>query len=122
MTEDNNAVDDIPRALVSEAPARFSIVWLVPLVALLVGVAFVYKDYQDKGPTISIQFRSAEGIVPNQTKIKYRDVVVGEVGVPRRARTATTPAVLPRVVPAVLVSLYFLLFVFPPLASWIADT
>lgn len=79
MNKDTDDTDDIPLAVVTAETPRLSVVWLVPVIAILVGMVFVYKDYQDQGPSISIQFRSAEGIVPKQTKIKYRDVVVGQV-------------------------------------------
>ena len=56
-----------------------SIVWIVPLVAVLIGAWLVYKAVTEKGPTITITFQSAEGLEAGKTKIKYKDVEVGKV-------------------------------------------
>ena len=58
---------------------RFSIVWLIPLLAMLIGVWLVVKTIRETGPTITIVFKSAEGLVPGKTEIKYKDVTVGKV-------------------------------------------
>lgn len=57
----------------------FSIVWVVPLAALLIGGWLAYKALSEKGPTITITFKSAEGLEAGKTKIKYKDVEVGKV-------------------------------------------
>ena len=54
-------------------------VWLIPIVAALVGVALVYKNISSQGPSIVIQFDTASGIEAAKTQIRYRDVVVGTV-------------------------------------------
>jgi paraquat-inducible protein B len=56
-----------------------SIVWIVPLVALLIGGWLAYKAVTEKGPTITITFQSAEGLEAGKTKIKFKDVEVGQV-------------------------------------------
>ena len=58
---------------------RISIVWLVPLIALAVGGWLVYKAISEKGPTITITFKSAAGLEAGKTKIKYKDVDLGQV-------------------------------------------
>ena len=57
-----------------------SIIWIVPLVALLIGGWLAYKTVTEKGPTITITFISAEGLEAGKTKIKFKDVEVGKVG------------------------------------------
>jgi paraquat-inducible protein B len=59
---------------------RFTIVWLIPLIAVLIGAWLVVKTIRETGPTITIVFKSAEGLVPGKTEIKYKDVTVGKVG------------------------------------------
>lgn len=59
--------------------ARFSWIWLVPLVAALVGVSLLVRDWMHTGPTITISFESADGLEVGQTKVRYKDVVIGEV-------------------------------------------
>ena len=56
-----------------------SIVWVVPLVAILIGGFLAYKAITQKGPSITITFESAEGLEAGKTKIKYKDVEVGQV-------------------------------------------
>ena len=41
-----------------------SLVWVIPLIAALIGVALVVKSIAEKGPTIVISFSSAEGLEP----------------------------------------------------------
>lgn len=57
----------------------FSIVWIVPVVALLIGAWLAYKAVSEKGPTITITFESADGLEAGKTKVKYKDVEVGTV-------------------------------------------
>ncbi|MFX1684619.1 MlaD family protein [Paraburkholderia sp. A2RI-6] len=56
-----------------------SLVWIVPLVAALIGIALVVKSVTSRGPTITISFLSAEGLEPGKTKVKYKDVDIGSV-------------------------------------------
>jgi paraquat-inducible protein B len=56
-----------------------SLVWVIPLIAALIGVGLVVKSVLEKGPTINISFTSAEGLEPGKTKVKYKDVDIGFV-------------------------------------------
>jgi paraquat-inducible protein B len=58
---------------------RLSIVWFVPIAALLMGSWLVYKAVSEKGPEVAIYFNSAEGLEAGKTKIKYKNVDVGVV-------------------------------------------
>lgn len=62
-----------------EPVTSWSKVWLIPLLALGVGVWMVYHQLSQQGPMIQIEFRSAEGLEPGKTKIRARDVEVGLV-------------------------------------------
>jgi len=70
----------VPEADIRTQKRRISIVWLVPLVAVVIGGWLVYKAISEKGPTITITFKSADGLEAGKTKIKYKDVEVGRVG------------------------------------------
>lgn len=59
--------------------ARISWIWLVPLVAAIVGLSFIVRNWMSTGPTITLTFESAEGLEIGQTKVRYKDVVVGLV-------------------------------------------
>jgi len=56
-----------------------SLVWVVPLIAALVGVALVVKSITERGPQITISFNNAEGLEPGKTQVKYKEVVIGAV-------------------------------------------
>lgn len=71
-------LEEAPEAVV-QTRKRISIVWLVPIVALIIGGWLAYKAFSEKGPTITITFRTAEGLEAGKTKIKYKDVEVGKV-------------------------------------------
>lgn len=70
--------DDIPEAVVKPR-SGISIVWIIPIVAALIGAWVAYKSYSEIGPTIYLSFENAEGLVAGKTKIKYKDVDVGHV-------------------------------------------
>jgi paraquat-inducible protein B len=81
MTEQTNGPSPINEAAapVVKEHRSISIVWVVPLVALIIGAWLVYKAVTEKGPTITISFQSAEGLEAGKTKIKYKDVELGKV-------------------------------------------
>ncbi len=78
MNEQEPIFEDVPDAVV-QTRKRFSIVWVVPVVAALIGGWLAYKALSEKGPTINITFKSAAGLEAGKTKIKYKDVEVGNV-------------------------------------------
>ncbi len=75
---------DLPRPVIARR-AHYSLwlVWLVPLVAVIIGVTLGARSILNRGPTITIYFHNAEGIEANKTHIKYKDV---DVGIVRRVR------------------------------------
>jgi paraquat-inducible protein B len=56
-----------------------SLVWIVPLIATLIGIVLVVKSVTSRGPTITISFVTAEGLEPRKTQVKYKDVDIGTV-------------------------------------------
>lgn len=68
----------IPLAEIRSAK-RFSITWLMPLIAALIAGWLVYTTLASKGPTITISFLNGEGLETEKTKIKYKDVELGIV-------------------------------------------
>lgn len=58
---------------------RLSLVWIVPLVALLVGGALLLRTLLAVGPRIEIEFRNAESLEPGKTEVRYKEVVIGRV-------------------------------------------
>ena len=60
---------------------RFSVslVWIVPIVAVLVGISLVVHSVLQQGPTITLNFKTGSGLTANKTEVKYRNVVIGQV-------------------------------------------
>ncbi|AKM44499.1 PqiB family protein [Burkholderia contaminans] len=58
---------------------RLSLVWLVPLVAALIGLSMVIHAWLSVGPEITITFNTAQGLEAGKTPVKYKDVVIGTV-------------------------------------------
>jgi paraquat-inducible protein B len=55
------------------------LVWVVPIVAAVIGISLIVRHWESAGPRISISFLSGEGVQVGKTLIKYRDVTVGRV-------------------------------------------
>ena len=75
---------DLPRPMIARR-AHYSLwlVWLVPLVAVIIGIGLGARSILNRGPTVTIYFHNAEGIEANKTHIKYKDV---DVGIVRRVK------------------------------------
>lgn len=71
--------DDVPEALIETTRRRPSIVWLIPLVAALVGGFVAWRTFSERGPAITIDLASAEGLEAGKTKVRYKNVEVGLV-------------------------------------------
>ncbi|MBT8363488.1 MAG: MCE family protein [Deltaproteobacteria bacterium] len=81
MNAENNLepdLSDLPQADV-KGKKQISIVWLIPIVAVLIGGWLAYKGLSERGPMVSITFESAEGLEAGKTLLKYKDVKIGQV-------------------------------------------
>ncbi|MGD2097667.1 MAG: MlaD family protein [Desulfobacterales bacterium] len=81
MNAENNLepdFSDLPQADV-QSKKQISIVWLIPIVAVLIGGWLAYKGLSEKGPMVTITFESAEGLEAGKTLVKYKDVKIGQV-------------------------------------------
>ena len=67
------------RAHVTTRRWTVSLVWIVPIIAVLVGVSLVVHNWLQEGPTITITFKTGQGLTANKTQVKYRNVVIGQV-------------------------------------------
>ena len=76
---DNQQVEEHAANAEIRTKRSFSVIWIVPLVALLIGGWLAFKAISEKGPTITITFVNAEGLEAGKTKISYRDVTIGQV-------------------------------------------
>lgn len=58
---------------------QWSPIWIVPVVAVLIGAWMLVYTYKNQGPTLTLLASNAEGIIPGKTAIKSRSVDVGKV-------------------------------------------
>ena len=58
---------------------KFSAIWLVPVMALIITAWMLYQHQINKGHTIFVKMQNAEGIVAGKTEVKVRNVKVGLV-------------------------------------------
>ncbi|MDY4388074.1 PqiB family protein [Pectobacterium aroidearum] len=58
---------------------RISLIWLVPALAMLTGLAMLIHTWLGTGPEIVVSFQSATGLEAGRTIVKYKDVAVGTV-------------------------------------------
>ncbi len=70
--------DAIPSVAVKKQ-GGLPIVWIIPIVAVLVGGWIWWQALQEQGPVITITWDTADGLEAGKTLIKYREVEVGEV-------------------------------------------
>ena len=75
-----SVLEDVPSAVaVSKRRRSPQLVWLIPIVAALIGGWLAVKTILEKGPTVTITFKTAEGLEAGKTKIKYKNVDIGDV-------------------------------------------
>lgn len=73
---------DHPEAKVTARVGRsrwLSPIWAIPIVTALIAGFLVWHSWSQRGPTITITFRGAEGLAAGQSQLRYRDVVMGTV-------------------------------------------
>ncbi len=58
---------------------RLSLVWIVPLLALVIGLGLVVRTFLQHGPDITIEFANAEGLEAGRTEVRFKEVAVGKV-------------------------------------------
>lgn len=58
---------------------RVSIVWVIPLVAVLIGAWLAWTTISKEGPTITVSFETGEGLQAGQSLLKFKDITFGTV-------------------------------------------
>jgi paraquat-inducible protein B len=70
----------MPHALVSNnSRSPLALIWIVPAIAVLIALGLAVHAVLARGPEITVQLPTAEGLEANKTKVKYKDVAVGTV-------------------------------------------
>jgi len=84
MTTKDPIMSDTPPKVAIE-PARkrhlsgVSFIWLIPILALFVAFGVAWQSYAARGPLVIVEFLDGSGIAAGETKLKFRDIEVGEV-------------------------------------------
>ncbi len=76
---DTQVLPDLPEATALPRRKRLSVVWIIPIIAALLGGWIAVQKFLAEGPTIEISFASAEGLVAGTTTVKYNGVDVGKL-------------------------------------------
>jgi paraquat-inducible protein B len=69
----------IPEPARKQQTRGISVIWLVPLVALLISLWLAWHHYASLGELITIRFESADGLEAGKTPVRFRNVEVGKV-------------------------------------------
>ena len=69
---------DIARAATRRS-RRPSAIWLLPVIAVAIGLWLAWDTLSKEGPTITITFETAEGLQVGQSQLKYREITLGTV-------------------------------------------
>lgn len=78
--ETPHALPSIPEArITSHRPSSIGWIWLVPLLAVLIGLVLAVNALGQRGPEVELQFATADGLEANKTQLKYKDVAIGTV-------------------------------------------
>ena len=73
-------LNELPAAVPARSLwGRLPLVWLLPAVVVLAGGFVVVREKLAQGTAIEIRFANAEGLEASKTKIRYKDVEIGEV-------------------------------------------
>jgi paraquat-inducible protein B len=56
-----------------------SLIWLIPILAAIIGISLAVNTLIQRGPGITIVFSTAEGLEAGKTKVKYKEVDIGTV-------------------------------------------
>lgn len=73
MNEMNEAKPEVSRG------RGISPIWIIPIVAVVLGLWMVVHTFMTEGPEIEIRFDTAQGLEAGKTKVKFRNVQVGLV-------------------------------------------
>jgi paraquat-inducible protein B len=78
--EPHSSLEDLPAAVPARSRwGRLPLVWILPAIVVLAAAFVVVREKLAQGTTIEISFENAEGLEANKTKIRYKEVEIGEV-------------------------------------------
>src|SRR3546814_13849601 len=69
-------ITDLPTAKTRPA-SNWSAIWVLPLIALIIGGWLGWRAYNETGIEINVRFESGEGLQVNKTEVVYKGMAVG---------------------------------------------
>ncbi len=96
MADDQTpSMPDIPdAALKQKKSSRISTVWVIPIIAALIGGWLVFQNVTGEKAAIEVTFESASGLEAGKTVVKLRNIKVGMVKNVRFSNDLTNVVVL----------------------------
>lgn len=80
MPEEQPPRASVPTSNVMSGQRRgISMVWIIPIMAAVLGVWVAVTRIMSEGPKLTITFRSADGLEAGKTKIRFKGVDVGTI-------------------------------------------
>jgi paraquat-inducible protein B len=67
-----------PTPKISRAP-KFPFIWVVPLIAVGIGIWMAIREFNNRGPEITIDFADGSGVEADKTVLVYKGVTAGTV-------------------------------------------
>lgn len=59
--------------------SNWSAIWILPLLALIIGLWLLWRAFSEAGVEIRVQFADGEGIQINKTQVMHKGIAVGKV-------------------------------------------
>jgi paraquat-inducible protein B len=76
-------MNDLPDLPIETRQRRWfdnaSLIWLIPIGAVLVALIVAWQNYANQGRLIHVTFANGAGLLANSTELRFRDVTVGLV-------------------------------------------
>lgn len=72
-------LNNVPEPQKKKPRSKISLIWIIPIVALLIALSLSVKAILEKGPTIDVSFRTADGLEAGKTNVRYKQVNIGVV-------------------------------------------
>ena len=63
--------------------SRFSLVWVIPIIALAIAAYVGVRAVRSEGPLVTIMWKTGDGLVAGQTRVRHKAVELGQVEVVR---------------------------------------
>jgi paraquat-inducible protein B len=68
-----------PTAPVVTRKRRIPVIWVIPALAVAIGIWLAWDTLSKEGPTITISFRAAAGLKAGESNLKFKDINIGTV-------------------------------------------